>query len=426
MIYTGLNNTGEVEAIYGHLNGVKSEVSEVYGSIGYNDPIFYSRKTLTGTSPLTFKALGQPLKDYHIFGETVQNGTPSPDYPVDVQGVGEKTENLLDMYSAEITNGQHLDPDGSIITRDSYFCTTGYIQIKPNTYYTINITNSGEGSRSCCFYDDNKNFISSFNASYNADKYTALSPENASFIRCSLLSIVMYPQYKDAYMLTEGEEPPAQYIPYGYKIPVTIGNTTTPIYIGSDPLYRVGEYADEIDFANQQIIRRVKKLVLDGTENWAQISSTTIFWIFAPSQKSWNANTVCIAANGYKAIKSIYGAVDPNKLKANEISCRLGSTYINDPRYTTVESFKDYLAERYSSGTPIILYYPFNTQTTSAITVPQLTAAVGDNTLTVDTTVKPSAVSITGHVKPIGYGQLLDVNDVDIQDSTGEPVYIQG
>jgi hypothetical protein len=122
------------------------------------------------------------------------------------------------------------------------------------------------------------------------------------------------------------------YEPYGYKIPVTIGNAATPIYIGSDPLYRIGDYADEVDFGNQRIIRKVNP--------------------------------------------------------------------------TTMQ--------------------PYETQITSTVTIPQLTAVFGDNTLTVDTTVKPSAVSITGNIKPTGYGQLLDVNDVDIRDSNSTPIFIQG
>lgn len=46
-------------------------------------------KVLEGVPPLTFTANGQPLLDYLISGNTVQNGTPSPDNPVMPQGCGE-------------------------------------------------------------------------------------------------------------------------------------------------------------------------------------------------------------------------------------------------------------------------------------------------------------------------------------------------
>lgn len=332
MIYTGLNRTGEIETVKAH-GGY--DVAEVYGSMNYQNPIFYSRKTLTGTSPLTFKGLGQPLKDYHIFGETVQDGTPSPDYPVDVQGVGEKTVNLFDKDSPDNADRYAFNSTGVMVAQPN-FTISGYISVNPNTTYAVQPTN-GSPNEYGVFYDSEKNVISTFKLSGYAPSgkkcYVGESPSNAAYVRISVLSKTRYPEAYNRTMLTKSDGTILfPYEPYGYKIPVTIGNVTTPIYIGSEPLYRVGEYADEIDFANQQIIRRI------------------------------------------------------------------------DP--TTMQ--------------------PYATPITSTITVPQLTAAVGDNTLTVDTTVKPSSVSITGHIKPTGYGQLLDVNDVDIQDSTGEPIYIQG
>lgn len=43
---------------------------------------------ITGTLPLYFSSRGNPLSDYLISGNTVQDGTPSPDMPVDVVGCG--------------------------------------------------------------------------------------------------------------------------------------------------------------------------------------------------------------------------------------------------------------------------------------------------------------------------------------------------
>lgn len=425
MIYTGLNNTGEVEAIYGHLNGVKSEVSEVYGSIDYNDPIFYSRKTITGTSPLTFKGLGQPLKDYHIFGETIQNGTPSPDYPVDVQGVGEKTVNLLDMTSQNIIDKYSLNKYGSEV-QDNFFCITDFLEIEPNTYYTINITNRGGGSHYSCFYDENKNFISSHRASgvQTEEKYTYLSPNNAKYIRCSLMSITMYPKYAASYMLTNTETIPPEYIPYGseiYRIPVTIGNTTTPIYIGSDPLYRVGEYADEIR-SDGTVVRKVIEQTLMGYGDpggWSSWGNSR--WAYVPPRD------VPKIVNDDSSISNYYRKGTENQQYFqwyNYIGQMIG--FFKDTRFNTITEFRDYVKSLYDSGNPLKIYYILETPTTEQVTVPSLSTIVGDNTLTVDTTVKPSAVSITGNIKPTGYGQLLDINDVDIQDSTGEPIYIQG
>lgn len=45
-------------------------------------------KVLEGVPPLTFTARGLPLINYLIEGNTVQNGTPTPSNPVEVNGVG--------------------------------------------------------------------------------------------------------------------------------------------------------------------------------------------------------------------------------------------------------------------------------------------------------------------------------------------------
>ena len=44
---------------------------------------------LSGTPPLSFTAKGKPLTSWGITGNTVQNGTPTPENPVEVQAVGD-------------------------------------------------------------------------------------------------------------------------------------------------------------------------------------------------------------------------------------------------------------------------------------------------------------------------------------------------
>lgn len=425
MIYTGLGRVGEIADV--KANG-GADVAEVYGSIDYNDPIFYRRKTLTGTSPLTFKGLGQPLKDYHIFGETIQDGTPSPDYPVDVQGVGERTENLFDKDSPDVVRGNSFNQSGNIVY-NGLSAITGYIPIKPDTFYSMFPKNGTSGWYGV-FYDSEKNQISTFNVSGGGDgtsgQYIYKSPSNASYARLSVLNTGYYART----MYVEGTEKLvlSNIIPYGYKIPVTIGNVTTPIYIGSDPLYRIGDNADEIDFANQRIIRRIKKLVLTGNEEitLSSIDDNRVVGLFAILNMGLD-----YSRTGYCNIlqwktSGTYSQSEYNRIVATariNFYLSLAKSILPEP---TFDGFKSYLAAQYAAGTPVIIWYALAEPEIASVTIPQLATEVGDNTLTVDTIIKPSAVSITGHIKPTGYGQLLDVNDVDIQDSTGEPIYIQG
>lgn len=89
----------------------------------------------------------------------------------------------------------------------------------------------------------------------------------------------------------------------------------------------------------------------------------------------------------------------------------------DDVRYSTQT-----LTRRIDPDTLDVLATP----TTEQITMPELPTIAGSNTLTIGTTVQPSAVSITGNIKPTGYGQLLDSQDVEIYDKYSTPIHIHG
>jgi hypothetical protein len=66
----------------------------------------YEVKERTGIPPLSFRANGQPLLDYTIYGNTVQNGTPTPDSPITPQGTG-------DLETVGVKAGQYKIPISS-------------------------------------------------------------------------------------------------------------------------------------------------------------------------------------------------------------------------------------------------------------------------------------------------------------------------
>lgn len=89
----------------------------------------------------------------------------------------------------------------------------------------------------------------------------------------------------------------------------------------------------------------------------------------------------------------------------------------DDVRYSTQT-----LTRRIDPDTLDVLATP----TTEQITMPGIPTTAGSNTLTIGTTVQPSAVSITGNIKPTGYGKLLDSQDVEIYDKYSTPIHIHG
>lgn len=85
----------------------------------------YYYKDIEGTAEIGLeRSAGEPFRELKVYGESVQNGTPSPGNPIKVESVGEKTPQLLNLpTSGEISwhaNSSGLapkgirNPDGSI------------------------------------------------------------------------------------------------------------------------------------------------------------------------------------------------------------------------------------------------------------------------------------------------------------------------
>ena len=69
---------------------------------GYQYQQKHGVSEISGVPPFTFISRGEQLLDYRIYGNTVQDGTPAPETPAEVQGVGEQTENLFDKDAAVV------------------------------------------------------------------------------------------------------------------------------------------------------------------------------------------------------------------------------------------------------------------------------------------------------------------------------------
>lgn len=180
-----------------------------------------------------------------------------------------------------------------------------------------------------------------------------------------------------------------------------VQNSTSLLYL-SEPLRKIGNYADAVN-SDGTVTRRIKKLVLTGTENWSGSNTS-------PTKQ--------LALGGYPLIQAIICACTHYNAAMNvddgEVIPYNSCCFYLSPPYNvfflkgdesseypkTVADFKSYLTAQYSAGTPVTVWYVLAEQTTEQITAPTLTPATGNNTLTIGTTLQPSSVSITGHVKP--------------------------
>lgn len=191
----------------------------------------FTRET-NGAVPLTINGIGKDLKAWSITGNTVQNGTPTPENPVEVQAVGDRTRNLFDKNT--ITAGNFATVSGTV-ANNAYYCSD-FIPITATTYYFQNVV-GGSYQNTVVVYDANKQGLRYAKLSGGNKVSGAIAFQSGdAYIRINCY----YQTDVDTVMVNIGSTA-LPYEPYGYKIPVVTSADgtepiTTPIYLPT-PLY---------------------------------------------------------------------------------------------------------------------------------------------------------------------------------------------
>ena len=177
----------------------------------------FTRET-SSTVPLTINGIGKYLKAWSITGNTVQNGTPTPDTPQEVKAVGDRTSNLLnfeDLIAA---------PSGEMSSKDFLFPHLLILYLKPNTTYTC--ASSGTGSTTSPPADLNRSLYfcsTSEHNSVNVNNPVTYTTDSTGRVFIGFIDYRTNAQQylnKTAYIWLNEGSTALPYEPYGYKIPV--------------------------------------------------------------------------------------------------------------------------------------------------------------------------------------------------------------
>lgn len=152
----------------------------------YNLPRENTTQEQTGTN-LSFETyVGKStLEDIKFYGNTLQNGTPTPNTPVEIQNVT-GLQNIevcgKNLFNKDTVVAGALSENGGIIISD--YKTSDYIAVSPNTTYYKGFTQSARFK----YFDINKNSLSNV---YNdipdaGDEKAFTTPANAHYIRFSI------------------------------------------------------------------------------------------------------------------------------------------------------------------------------------------------------------------------------------------------
>lgn len=351
-------------------------------------------KTLTGVPPLSFKADGTPLISWSMLGNAQQTGTPTPDAPIQPEFVGIRTRNLCPMIFLHSGVG---DDVGSIVTMSTRLWSSKIAVLPSQSYYAM-INGEAINHEVLLFnrivqYDANGEFISRISV-VNQKEAEITTAENCRFvvldIRTRTLTVDITTEDITAVMLSAGSQ--ASYEPFGWAEKITCAGQTVPVYLGQT-----------------QTVRRIKKLVLTGDENWQiRTDGTYIFYLVLSTMKIY---APCRSSH-YKYMPRAL----PSTMLDGEITTGLGAgvaIWIKSDAYTTSADFKVYLAQQYANGTPVTIWYILATPETAVVNEPLakigdyadelhsedagviIPTAKGQNTLTVETELQPSEMTIT-------------------------------
>ncbi len=278
--------------------------------------------------------------------------------------------------------------DGSVAVSGT---ATGYAAFIFNQYllidsaktytFSFNATNVTNLALQITEYDEDKQNIKTVSTTKLSEPYIYKpSTSTVKFIGLSLkrntntvCSGTIKPQLEEGTEATEYES---------YVEP-----KITNIYL-DEPLRKIGEYADYIDYNNKKIVRNVKERVYTGKEYWYEDGTSS--YVFDSTQPYIKNSKGSLLSNI---------AFYANKKNNNNFNfARSGAGYIEFNALNngyTIETWKQYLVNRYNSGSPAKVQYDIATPIEQAIDLPNIETLNGASTLSINTEIQPSNVKLT-------------------------------
>lgn len=173
-----------------------------------------------------------------------------------------------------------------------------------------------------------------------------------------------------------------------------------------------------------QTERKIQKLVFDGTETGWRKGSTFFFnQELSPDYLRARDSITCMCSH-YPTYQQVGSGADvPEGYCSLYYSPEVQRFYIKDNNFATLEDFTTYLAQQYANGTPVCIWYVLATPETAVVNEPlmrigdyadavsnvSIPVTAGECTLSVDTTIQPSEVTVNYK----GWHPVADVHEYD-------------
>lgn len=362
------------------------------GFVFYNNGTFVSSLT---TASLTVTIPSGVNQLYYDFRKQSSPGSLSPSDITNVQLEKGSSATSYEPYGYNIpitVGGKNICNPNSFINTgkllggingglntNTNYKTTDYIFIKSGTY-TLSLDNTYDGTGNTttrmCLYNTNYgytgNTVNDTSARPTHPIYT-FTIANDCYYRLSVRNT-------DTNVQLEKSGTETTYEPY-------VAPRTTNIYL-NEPLRKIGDYTDYIDFETQKVYRNVKKINLSTTltnfsfsTSWDNDDYTTCYFYTADK-----VITFYPISNYFKTLKSYNAGVHDNAISSNT-----ANNYIYIKIAKAIATSKTELNNWLNTlSTPVEIIYQLASTTEKSIELPDILLNKGTNVVDVETSITPS------------------------------------
>ena len=386
-----------------------------------HERILRETKTISDTPPLTFMSNGRPLKNYRIYGNTVNEesvgdlvteGEHAGEYcvPITISGINMFDYSTTSMsYRIQWTTGNMFQDNSAVIS--------DYISVNTGDCYSCNIELFIAG------YDSDYNYIGVWNGNSFIKDYPHYHnnikiPERCSFIRVFTYSVNQTtPTLNDRTMIVKGLTVPMIYEPY--HSPVSYN-----LYI-PEQLRKVGNKTDYIDYKSQKLYKvRKNKLKTTAVSRIIDNGDGTFFSFIVNSNGS-------ITCNGTANKDLVFDIANVTNFSGQKILCgcpkngssntyclqnsyyfhqklNIATDYGDNAAFTAygnnriqIKIFSGYCCNNLtfypmvcSADNQDLTFEPYINNNEFNLNLPSLPTFSDTNTLSVDTNIQPSRIKI--------------------------------
>ena len=315
---------------------------------------------------------------------------PTPSTPIPIwcnNGELKVSPNLFDKNNLNYIAG-YLTVNGNKIESSSK-TDTYYIECNPNTTYTLQrekVKTSGQVFRFASYSEVptyNNQFTGMVGGLTDDLTLTITTGANDKYLAFSIGNVLHTDtEYIDKVQIEQGSTA-TQYRPYRQiytdgtieTIKDSLNNTAT-----AENLLSAGTYKDVQEVISGSVTRNVGIKVLNGTEDWQYHSYGTNSYQLVFNLTAIPQDKVITCSTHFKSYS--YGSRTNPATNMLYLHPSAGIVLRNST-FPTVDDFKQWLADQYANGTPVIVVYPLATPTTETVTAQPMNIQKGTNIIEV-------------------------------------------